>query len=558
MKLLNKLFIGAAVVATAATMSSCTGDLDLISDDPNSTTSGTFPQDPEKYLDLVFADIFFNFQSYGPGGDAIIHSFDGGMSTFQRAIFNMEEVPSDEANWIAEKDTNFGRMTYGIVDATNTGATAGYARLMTNVALCVQFLQTVNNGDFALDTPELQAKAADYCLQARALRNICYFYLLSCYGNVPYADETTLIGSTPAQLDRAEVYRRTVADLEDVVAQMKAANRPVVYGYLGVDAAEAYLVKLYLNAGVFCGQPDWANACTHAKNIIDRHAGNGFQNSGLCMNYSQIFGQGNQKFTPGGDSPVQEILWAIPSCTDKTTSWGNSTLMIDAFLGENDDCQVKLADYNVSDGWKCATAREQFVRKFDWDDAECSTSADQRVRFWGTSAHGFKIGNATFIQANWGKNGYLPVKFTNWVIDDFGNIDAEASGNAIPNQFNVDYPMVRLAEIYLSYAEAALQGGGDRALALKYVNYIRERAGIEPWSAADLTLETLQDERCRELYTECNRRTDLIRYGKWISGYTWNWKGGVPNGTDFPANFNLYPLPSAVVTQAGYKQNPGY
>ena len=118
--------------------------------------------------------------------------------------------------------------------------------------------------------------------------------------------------------------------------------------------------------------------------------------------------------------------------------------------------------------------------------------------------------------------------------------------------------MVRLAEIYLSYAEAALQGGGDRALALKYVNYIRERAGIEPWSAADLTLETLQDERCRELYTECNRRTDLIRYGKWISGYTWNWKGGVANGTDFAANFNLYPLPAAVVTQAGYKQNPGY
>ena len=42
MKLLNKLFIGAAVVATAATMSSCTGDLDLVSSDPNTTTSGTF------------------------------------------------------------------------------------------------------------------------------------------------------------------------------------------------------------------------------------------------------------------------------------------------------------------------------------------------------------------------------------------------------------------------------------------------------------------------------------------------------------------------------------
>ncbi len=556
MKFLNKLFISAVLVASAASFSSCVGDLDQTPRDPNVLTPDKFAEDPEGYLDKVFSDVFFNFYTYGPGGNAIIHSFDGGMSTFQRAIFNMEEVPSDETNWIAEQDTNFGRMTFGIVDASNTGATAGYSRLMTNVALCVQFLRTVNEGYFHLTTDELRAKADDYCLQVRALRNICYFYLLSCYGSVPYADESTPIGATPAQLSRAEVYERTVADLEDVVSKMKAANRKVNYGYIGTDAAQAYLVKLYLNAEVFCGAPNWAKVCEHAQQIIDRHKGNGFQESGLCMNYSQIFGQGNKQFCPGGDSPVQEILWSLPSNNDYTTSWGNSTLMIDAFIGEYGD--VTLGDYNVSDGWKCATAREQFVRKFDWQDAECSITDDQRTRFWATSAQGFEIGNATFIQANFGKNGYLPVKFTNWVIDDNGNIDADASGNAIPNQFNVEYPMVRLAEVYLSYAEAALHGGGSVGSALQYVNYIRERAGIAPWNSGDLTLETLQDERCRELYCEGTRRTDLIRYGKWISGYTWNWKGGVAEGRDFNSNFNLYPLPASVVTQAGYKQNPGY
>ncbi|MDE5568534.1 MAG: RagB/SusD family nutrient uptake outer membrane protein, partial [Muribaculaceae bacterium] len=73
-----------------------------------------------------------------------------------------------------------------------------------------------------------------------------------------------------------------------------------------------------------------------------------------------------------------------------------------------------------------------------------------------------------------------------------------------------------------------------------------------------LTLETLQDERCRELYTENCRRTDLIRYGKWLSGYTWNWKAGVAEGANLPERCLLYPLPASIVTLAGYTQNPGY
>ena len=123
---------------------------------------------------------------------------------------------------------------------------------------------------------------------------------------------------------------------------------------------------------------------------------------------------------------------------------------------------------------------------------------------------------------------------------------------------NADYVVIRLAEIYLSAAEAILHGAGSTADALRYVNLIRGRAGLAAWTAADLTLETLQDERCRELYTENCRRTDLIRYGKWLSGYTWNWKGGVAEGANLPDRCLLYPLPASIVTLAGYTQNTGY
>lgn len=90
------------------------------------------------------------------------------------------------------------------------------------------------------------------------------------------------------------------------------------------------------------------------------------------------------------------------------------------------------------------------------------------------------------------------------------------------------------------------------------MNYIRERALLSPWTSGELSLNSLQDERCRELYTENCRRTDLIRYGKYISGYNWNWKNQVPGGADLPAHFNLYPLPSSIVYLGGYTQNPGY
>ena len=73
-----------------------------------------------------------------------------------------------------------------------------------------------------------------------------------------------------------------------------------------------------------------------------------------------------------------------------------------------------------------------------------------------------------------------------------------------------------------------------------------------------ITLQELENERCRELYYESVRRSDLIRYGKWISGYTWQWKGNVASGVDFDSNFNLFPLPASVCARNGYHQNPGY
>lgn len=126
-----------------------------------------------------------------------------------------------------------------------------------------------------------------------------------------------------------------------------------------------------------------------------------------------------------------------------------------------------------------------------------------------------------------------------------------------PRFISNDYAVIRLAEIYLSAAEAYLKQGNSTK-ALEYANYIRERAGLEGWSAGEFNLDNLYQERARELYTENVRRTDLIRAGKCISGYNWTWKNQTLKGSDFPSHYNLYPLPSTIVSLAGMKQNPGY
>ena len=565
---LNKFFISAGVLAAALSMGSCTGDLDLTPTNPNDLTPNKFSGNPSEYLQTVAADVYLQIATYGVNGSNTLSSMDGGMSTFQRAVFNLQEIPTDEANWLPSGDAIDPNFQYGVIPANNTVLMGAYSRMMVIVTLCNQFMQT----DFGLTNDADRAMFEEFSRQMRILRGGMYFYLIDCFGNVPWADETVSVGSVAPQLSsnfaegRRLVFERVTADLEDVVAWYKANdpnNRPP-YGYVGLDVAESLLVKFYLNAEVYTGTARWNDCFAHAEAVISRLGKGGFMNSGLCNAYHQNFAYNNKQFAIGGASDVNEIIWDIPQENSALNpdgyglqSYANGGFMCNAWIGDaaaDADFKCTQAEYNSGNGWKCMSARRQFVEVFDWD-ANYAYSPDVRTKWWKTSKDGFNINNGSFTPADWGKNGYLAVKFTNWNIKDNGEPD-EANVPARVDPLGIDYGMIRLAEIYLSAAEAALNGGGDTGKALTYVNYVRQRAGMPAYASINLT--ELQRERQRELYTECTRRSDLIRYGKWISGYTWNWKYNTPNGTDFPSYFTVYALPTTVVTRNGYTQNPGY
>lgn len=568
MKKSYKFLIGIALLGMMG-MTACTDDLNTEPTNPNELMPDKFKQDPDKYMQSVFADVALNFVAEGPSASNILSGVvsNGGFAVFSRAVFNLEEMPTDEATWLYyTNDAGIGTLPFGICSTAQEMAIAPYYRFVVNASLANNFIASCDNGEFAgADANNM----AFLRLQATVLREICMYYLLDIYGNVPWIDDNSPVGSTPTQMESAEIYRRLTAEMESTVAKFDNVRKDIPYGYFGKDCCEAYLVKLYLNAKTYCGTADWANAYKHAKAIIDRHQGEGFQGSGLAMNYNQLFGQGNQKFAPGGGG-VNEILWTLPGTVTRTaivdgeeTSWGIETwgaaVLFTQGMFQNTGSNDLAAMYNLNDQWNCITCRVQLARTFDWDDDAMSISPDQRVRFWLTSQYGYDFtGYAVATDAP--HAGYSPIKYSNWVIKDNGDIDYDASGPVINGgRLNIDFAMVRLAEIYLSAAEAIHNGGGGTADdALKYVNYIRNRAGLNSFST--LTTEDLRAERQRELYTECTRRTDLKRYGQWISGYNWAFKGSPSNrdGQNFPESFNYYPLPSPVVSMAGYKQNPGY
>jgi hypothetical protein len=156
------------------------------------------------------------------------------------------------------------------------------------------------------------------------------------------------------------------------------------------------------------------------------------------------------------------------------------------------------------------------------------------------------------------EDGYAVTKFKN--IDSNGNQGNDSGGDFV----DTDLPIIRLAEIYLNYAEASLRGGGgDLSVAAARINELRMRAYGNTSgniTASDLTLDFILNERSKELYWEGQRRTDLVRYGYFTSGsYVWPFKGNVPEGSGVPDYLNLYPLPNNVISvNPNLTQNEGY
>ena len=564
MNLKKYMFMGG--VALTLGMSSCVGDLDLQPNDPNIVTA-TGSELYRGQLMMCYSGIAVS--GYQGPGSSYVADIDAGTSAYLRMIFTLNEFCTDECLWIWTGDDggSSGEITSNTWGTTNVYVKGAYYRLMGHIAICNQFIANAKN-----DTDkEVQEMVA----QARVLRAYSYYNLIDLYGNASFITEEAGPGEKPKQLSRAELFDWVEKELTDIVDNKLISDKPV-YGQVGIDGAEALLARLLLNGEVFSGKPRWDDCQKRCENIIARHQGGGFRGSGLANHYLYLFARDNNAYMPGGSNSAEnEILFGISFDSSMTQSYGGPSFVIASTISNTH--YIPRQNYGCSAEWSCLRGCYEMAERFygisgtderddlwvrgelpagaTWDAEDYSDRFKDFTGDWKTTG-----GNAIIKFTGRERNAAADGGW-NWELLPDGTYDIKFP---VTDFASTDQPIIRLADVYLMYAECNINGGvGSRQTALDYMNLVRNRAGAPNIGFTDLTKQGIMDERSRELYLESTRRTDLVRNGM-FAGSTqtvWQYKGSLDNndGTRIPAFRNVYPIPYAVIAaQPEFKQNFGY
>ncbi len=511
----------------------------------------------EQFLARIYAGLIVTGQQ-GPAGNPDIGGIDEGFSEYLRLYWYLQEIPTDEAV-IGWNDPGLPPLNTGTWDAGNEMVKAMYYRVFFQVMMANEFLrQTVDDSLDARGQSDMKDVVHQYRAEARFLRALSYAHGIDLFGNIPLVTEADPLGATPPkQATRDSIYKFVVSELTTIKDSLPAAG-PNSYGRATPDAANMLLAELYLNAGVYTGTTDYADALNAAAAVIN----SGHYN--LASNFRDNFTADNNL------SP--EMIFASPQDGSHTQTWGGMTFLVHAGCGG----AMKASWFGMDYCWGGYRMTQQAYRLFGAGDSRGAMIFDSLAAYDSTTAA------RTRDSLAWAADTTQPKNFT--AIDSTMSDSVIAVGNfengpAYPKFTNetstggpgqqqtmvdTDFPIFRLAEAYLIYAEAQVRGGGGSpGLALQYVNDLRERAygdASHNITAAQLTLPFLLDERGRELMYEAKRRTDLVRYDMFQSGnYLWAWKGGSAGGTALAAGRDLYPLPQdELVANPNLKQNPGY
>lgn len=510
-----------------------TGCLDDLNQYPQIDTTGEdVYSDPANYkavLGKLYVAFVINGQEKG-GGNEDLSSNNG--QDYMRSFFNLQQSGTDELaqTWLEGEKVN--DLAYISWDANDSWVSDMYYRIFYNIALSNEFIRNASDGQISRFSETEQAEIREYRSEARFLRALAYYHALDLFRNIPFVTENDPVGKfIPPRYEAQQVFEYVESELTEIANELPNKNESQ-YGRASSAAAYALLARLYLNAEVYTGQERYTDCITACKNVIS-------QGYTLEPEYVKLFNADNDKRT-------NEIIFAFPVDAQHTVSWGTTTYIICGAVSNTSEYQ-KPADYGVSAGWGSFRIRGEIPALFD--------EYDQRAMF-------FTEGQTQYLDAlDDQSNGYLVVKWTN--LTDAG----EVASNTGEGGVNTDFPVFRLADVYLMLGEAVVRGGQGATVAeaLGYVNELRERAFGENFesrgklNAGQLTVNFFLDERARELYWECVRRTDLIRYNRFTTAdYLWQWKGGVKEGRPVDPKYNVYPIPASDLTANPNLKNENY
>lgn len=521
-----------ALLATVLLFNSCFSDLDVTPISPNVT---------QKFVqDEVFAKVYASFShtgQEGPAGKGDIDGLDEGRFSLVRSLWNCNELSTDEAicSWGDNEVADLNKNTW---TPANQATYAMYARLYFVITISNHFLEeTLNKTDDA--TKKQRA-------EVRFLRALAYYYLLDGFGNVPFTDKIST--EAPKQIKRKDLFYWIEKELKELEPDM---FEPRTGPYYRVDKAACWLLlaRLYLNGEVYTsGTTFWNEAALYSHKVITSAYA-------LSPTFKHLFMGDNAGVLDGSSVNLasQEIIFPFPADGVKTTSWGASLFLIASTHKEGMD------NWGTTEGWAGNRLRPTVTRAFfpstilvtnkkDLTTGIGSTYKDERALIYGFSDRTISISTIGIFT-----EGYSANKFS--------NVRADGGTTHDPRYVDMDYPFMRKAEANLIYAEAVLRGGAKQSgyEALTAMNELRTRAKAKLYTT--VVLNDILNERVREFFMEGHRRTDLIRFNKFggNTGYTWEWKGGEQAGKNFPAEYNLFPLPTNDLNaNPNLVQNPGY
>lgn len=532
LKLRNFALAGVFFFATT----SCLNDLDVEVNDDELYTSEQFYANPTSYKQFL-AKIYGGLAVTGqtsPNGNSDLGSEDNGgpnegFSQYLRGYWQLQELTTDEAiiAWGESDNPTIKELNFNTWNADNKFNEAFFARIFFQIGLVNEFLRETTDEKLSSRgvSEELKAQIKTYRAEVRFLRALTYYHAIDIYGKMPFATETDLIGSgtKPQMQSREFVFNYVISELNAIDTDLVAAKANE-YGRADKAAAWMLKAKLYLNSKVYTGVDRSTEALSEVEKVIASP-----YKVATTTPYGNLFKADNN--TNGAQD---EIIFPINFDGVRTKTYGGTTYLIVA------SCTKAVGEtLGVNDGWAGFRVRQEFMQTVG--------NSDSRImRVPGDTDPASINDYLKFAQ------GSKLTKFSNKTSTGANGSDALFA--------DADFPLFRMADAYLMYAElAVVNSKGSKATALTYVNTLRARGGVSPVLESALNANFILDERAKELYWEGHRRQDLIRFGKYLSGYNWQWKGGSITGANLPESRLLFPIPNKYLNlNSNLTQNPGY
>lgn len=477
----------------------------------------------KSYLAKAYASYSLTGQD-GPSGDSDISIVnDEGFTSYIRAYWKAQELTTDEAvvGWTDAGIRNLHEHSWS---SENQFVRVLYYRIALIISISNDFLLQASEDRMDKNglSEEDKGIVRQYANEARFLRAMAYWHALDLFRNIALVTEIT--ADAPDQSTGQEIFDFIETELNAIVGDMP---EPRMNEYGRADKAAVWMLqaKLYLNAEVMIGTDHYTDCLLASEKVI---------NAGYTLepNYPELFMKDNHI--------SNEIIFALNSDGKQSQNWGCTTFLVQAAIGGTMDA----ADSGVVGGWAGLRTTSVLIDKFP----DTSGDIDSRAIFYtnGQTKEILDIGSF--------EDGYAVPKFK--------NLNMAGDSGADPTHVDTDYPMFRLADAHLMYAEATLRGaaGGDKATAIDYINALRTRAyNNDPELVTDIDLEFILDERARELYWEGTRRIDLVRFDQYTDKTVWPWKGNVTEGRTTEAFRNIFPIPASdLLSNPNLVQNPGY